>query len=80
MALIMKTSIQNFIDTYPIKDIVLHETTGNHFDGKQTAKYEKAQAMHGINEIEIIEYTEEFELFFWDTNEEIIEKIIEKKI
>ena len=76
----MKTNIQKFIDTYPIKDIVLHETTGNHFDGKQTAEYEKAQAIHGINEIEIMEYKEKFELFFWDTNEEIIIKIIEKKL
>lgn len=76
----MKTNIQKFIDTYPIKEIVLHETTGNHFDGKRTAEYEKAQAMHGIGEIEIMEYKEKFELFFWDTNEEIIIKIIEKKL
>jgi hypothetical protein len=76
----MKANIQKFIEKYPIKDIVLHETTGNHFDGKQTAEYEKAQAMHGINEIEVLDYAGEYELFFWDTNEEIIEKIIEKKL
>ena len=38
------------------------------------------EAMHGIGEIEVMEYKEKFELFFWDTNEEIIIKIIEKKL
>jgi hypothetical protein len=72
--------IRQFIKLYPLQDIVRQETTGTYFNDKKRLEYISDQNGHDINEIEVLEYIYDFEINFWDKNEEIIYQTTEKKV